>query len=99
MDVDVDNLVREAERLIAEVESSGFEPWCRQMGLDCDKVRAMLLGGAFPESGRRAREIFDEDMAEVSREVEARASELGIIRHTDSPKASVARQNRRMRMV
>ena len=99
MAIDIEQLIRDAEALIAETEASGFESWCRAQGLNPEKVRAQLGGDLSPESERQAKELFADDLAEIAREVESRASELGLNPAPASPQASAVRQRRRFGMV
>ena len=99
MDPDIENLMREAEQLIAEVENGNFDSWCKSMGFNAEKVRQQLVGGASTEAEKQARELFADDLADVNRDIESRAAELGLVREQPSAQASAVRQRRRLGMV
>jgi hypothetical protein len=99
MDVDIEKLIREAEALIAETEATGFEAWCRAQGLNPEKVRSGLAGELDAEAERKANDLFQDDMADIAREVEKRAGELGLNPAPAAPSAAAARQRRRFGMV
>ncbi len=99
MATDIEQLIRDAEKLIAEAQSGGFEEWCQSQGLNPEKVRSQLAGELTPEAERQAKQLFEDDLADIAREVESRASALGLNPAPATPQASAVRQRRRFGMV
>ena len=99
MPTDIEQLIADAELAIQKAESGSFSNWCQAQGFDPEKIRELFRAEADPDLERQAREIFADDMADIAREVESRAAELGISQPAVAPQASAARQRRRMGMV
>jgi len=99
MPTDIEQLIADAEAAIESVQSGSFVNWCQAQGFNPDKVSEVFQTETNPDLEKRARELFADDMADISREVESRAIELGISQPAVAPQATAARQRRRMGMV
>ena len=99
MPTDIEQLIADAEAAIEKAQSGDFSNWCQAQGFDPEKIRELFQAESNPDLERQARELFADDMADIAREVESRAAELGISPPAVAPQASAARQRRRMGMV
>ena len=99
MPTDIEQLIADAEAAIESVQSGSFINWCQAQGFNPDKVSEVFQTETNPDLEKRARELFADDMADITREVESRAIELGISQPAVAPQATAARQRRRMGMV
>jgi len=76
--IQLERVLDESERLLAEAKSSTFEAWCEQNGLDLDKVEAFLDKMITPELEAQAQEEFEQEMTRIRHAVDTQARQLGI---------------------
>lgn len=73
---DIEQLIREADDLTATARQAlgASDEFYRDQGLDADKVRTVLAGLLDDKGQAQARTQFEQDMAEVEREVAEEAA-------------------------
>lgn len=97
MNPDIQRLIDESEKLVAQVQSASLDAWCMEQGLNRQKMSEVLAQHAPADAESRARAIFEEDLIDIQRELEAQSPSLAS--PGTSAKASAARQRRRFSMV
>ncbi len=97
MNPEIQRLIDESEKLVAQVQSGGLDAWCREQGLNRQKMSEVLAQHAPADAESRARAMFEEDLIDIQRDLDARSPSPAPT--AASSKASAVRQRRRFGMV
>jgi hypothetical protein len=78
IDPDLQKLIDESERLMAEAEGLTLDAVCRSQGADPHRVREVVQHLMVTEAQDKAQEELAQDRQDIQREVEAEAARRGL---------------------